>query len=85
MPGDTPANVDTAMAELKELVGADGGDIMLLSREGATMNLRLVLDSAECRECVMPRVFLEQIALDKFIAADASIETVLIDDPREPV
>ena len=44
--------------------------------------LRLILEGAECRECVMPKEFLEQIALDMVSTRIAEVATVSIDDPR---
>ena len=56
-----------ALEEIRSLVQADGGDMLLKSVEeiggGATVNLQLVVEGASCVECVMPREFLEQIAL----------------------
>ena len=39
---------------------------------------------AECRECVMPKEFLEQIALDMVTTRLGEVSAVTIDDPREP-
>ena len=68
---------------VRSLVTADGGDMEVVSHDPASgsLALRLVLEDAHCRECVMPRQFLEQIALDMLGGGDVS--SVTIDDPRE--
>jgi len=42
-----------------------------------------VLETAHCVECVMPRQFLEHVALDVFRRNGAEADAVAIDDPRE--
>lgn len=77
--------VDTAMEELRGLVRADGGDMLVKSTDDATgtVNIHLVLEGASCAECVMPKMFLEQIALDAFKRANSGVSAVSIFDPRE--
>jgi hypothetical protein len=75
--------VNAALDEVRGLVSPDGGDVALDGVDGATVRLRLVLESAHCIECVMPRQFLEQVALDVFRRNGADAESVTIDDPRE--
>ena len=77
------ALLDEAVGELRALVALDGGDVELVSAAGDTVALRLVLEGAECRECVMPREFLEQIALDMVSTRLADVSVVNIEDPRE--
>ena len=77
------ALLDEAVGEVRALVALDGGDVELVSVGGGTVALRLVLEGAECRECVMPREFLEQIALDMVSARLADVSVVTIEDPRE--
>ncbi len=77
------ALLDEAVGELRALVALDGGDVELVSATGSTVALRLILEGAECRECVMPKEFLEQIALDMVTTRLAEVSDVTIDDPRE--
>ncbi|MDE0215804.1 MAG: NifU family protein [bacterium] len=77
------ALLDEAVGEVRALVALDGGDVELVSVGGGTVALRLVLEGAECRECVMPREFLEQIALDMVSTRVADVSVVTIEDPRE--
>ncbi|MEQ8716063.1 MAG: NifU family protein [Acidimicrobiales bacterium] len=77
------ADVDSALAGIRSIIQADGGDIRLVDVDGAKVTLELVLDSAECRECVMPRAYLEPMALDMLRAAVPAVREVTIADPRE--
>ena len=72
-----------AIEEVRELVAADGGDMLLTSVDGGTANLRLVVENSNCVECIMPREILEQITLDILQRGGAGIDAVAIDDPRE--
>ena len=77
--------LDTAMEELRSLVQADGGDMVVKSTDEATgtVNIGLILEGASCVECVMPKMFLEQIALDAFKRGNTGVSAVSIFDPRE--
>ena len=81
MTGD-PA-VIAALDEVRGLVSADGGDVELEGVDGATVRLRLVLETAHCVECVMPRPFLEQVSLGVFQRIGVPSDAVAIDDPRD--
>jgi len=72
-----------AVDEVKELVAADGGDMLLTGVDGATAKLQLVVENSNCVECIMPREILEQITLDILQRSGAGIDAVTIDDPRE--
>ena len=79
------ATITPALDEVRSLVQADGGDMQLVSLDGpaGTVSLRLVLEGASCEECVMPRDFLEQIALDILRRITSGVSSVSIDDPRK--
>jgi hypothetical protein len=72
-----------AVDELRGLVQADGADMTVAGVEGTTVSLQLVVESASCVECVMPRELLEQMALNIFQRNGVGAERVVIDDPRE--
>ena len=79
----TPDAATAALSPVRDLVTADGGDLILERVEDATVVLRLVLDTAECAECVMPRAFLETVALDLMAPALSGLDGVRIIDPRD--
>ena len=79
----TTTDVEEALAPVQAIVAADGGDLVVTGIDTTTALLRLVLDTAECRECVMPRAYLEQIALDMMQPSLPTLTAVRIDDPRE--
>lgn len=79
------ATIAPALDEVRALVQADGGDMLLEGVDPAagSISLRLVLEGSSCEECVMPREFLEQIALDMLRKHAPDLASVSIDDPRE--
>ena len=79
-----PAAVDSALSAVRDLVAADGGDITVHSVTDNSVELTLILDTAECAECVMPRSFLETVALDLMKPSLPGLAEVRIHDPREP-
>ncbi len=78
-----PDVLTPALDEIRLLVQADGGDMLLTSVVDDTVNLQLVVEGAHCVECVMPREFLEQIALGMLRKQAPSVAAVTVDDPRE--
>jgi hypothetical protein len=75
--------ITPALDELRGLVQADGADMTVTGVDGSTVNLQLVVETASCVECVMPREILEQVALNIFQRNGVEADTVVIDDPRE--
>ena len=67
------------------LVQPDGGDIEFVSFDAAegTASLRLLLEGANCAECVLPRRLLEGVALQMMQPFVPGLTAVAIDDPRE--
>ena len=58
-------------------------DLVLVGSDAASgeVQLSLVLEGVECRECVMPREFLEPIALDMIGSKVPAVTGVRINDP----
>ena len=75
--------ITPALDELRGLVQADGADMTVTGVDGSTVKLQLVVETASCVECVMPREILEQVALNIFQRNGVGADTVEIDDPRE--
>ena len=74
---------EDAVQGVRALVAADGGDILVAETGEDSVRLTLVLETAECAECVMPRAFLETVALDMMKSTLSQLKRVDIDDPRE--
>lgn len=70
---------------VRQMLQADGVDAELIGSDDAvgTARLRLVIDDAECAECVMPRPFLEALALKLLRETNPGLTAVYIEDPRE--
>jgi hypothetical protein len=50
-----------------------------------TVRTRLVIETANCADCILPRQLLEEIVTGRLRRSVAGVQTVLIDDPREGV
>ncbi len=74
-----------ALAPLRQLLRSDGGDMSLLDvdRAQGAVRLRLELEDASCADCVMPRAYLEQVALNVLRRSLPELLAVTVDDPRE--
>src|SRR3954468_14916669 len=72
-----------ALAALREQVGADGADLVVVEHDAGAgrLALGLVIPDAHCAECVLSRAALESTATARF--APHGITRVTIDDPRE--
>jgi hypothetical protein len=69
--------VTTDVSPVRDLIQLDGGDVEVLADDASGVHLRLILTDAECAECVMPKVVLEEVST-KLLGVP-----VRIDDPRE--
>ena len=80
-----PPGVDTGLSAVRELLGHDGADVEVTRWDDATgtLGLRLVLDSAECAECVVPRPLLDTLMLDTLRAHAPAIHSLDLEDPRD--
>ena len=75
--------VVAGLAPVQEMIRLDGGDIVLVDVEESTAHLRLVVEGANCAECVLPRTLLEGVALQMMQPFVPGLTAVAIDDPRE--
>jgi hypothetical protein len=69
--------VSLDLSPVRDILQADGGDVELVTFDGTRAQLKLVLETAECAECVLPRPMLEDVAT-KLLGVQ-----VTIDDPRD--
>jgi Fe-S cluster biogenesis protein NfuA len=76
-----------ALDQVSELVRPDGGDIELTGIDVATgtVRTRLVIETANCADCILPRQLLEEIVTGRLCRSVTGVQTVSIDDPREDV
>lgn len=74
-----------ALEEVRSLVSADGGglEVEFEDLERGVLSLKLILEGAECEECVMPREFLEKVSLDLIRRSVPGLTNLTIHDPRE--
>ena len=79
------SGVDELVQGLDELVREDGAHFELTRWDAPanTLHLRLVLDDADCADCIVPRKLLQSITLDRARQRRLPIVRVEIDDPRE--
>jgi hypothetical protein len=71
------------LTPVRDIIQADGGDIELVSVDGTTAHLRLLLVEAGCAECLLPRPMLEEVALKLLRPTAPDLTGVRIEDPRE--
>jgi hypothetical protein len=76
---------DIDITPVRQMLQADGVDAELLGTDDSTgtARLRLVIDDVDCADCVMPRPFLEALALKILKPTNPTLQTIQIDDPRE--
>jgi len=70
---------------LRALLAADGGDLVVdrVDETGQTVWLRLILPTAACRACVMPKDVLASIAFDRLARVNPGLRSVIVLDPRD--
>ena len=79
----TPEIAEQLKNTLTTLVEQDGGSIELVHFTNDSMEFNLLLDSAECAECIMPKQFLEEVFLAQAQTIYDNLRSVLINDPRK--
>ena len=79
----TPEIAEQLKNSLTTLVEQDGGSIELVQFTNDSIEFNLLLDSAECAECVMPKQFLEEVFLAQAQTIYGNLRSVLINDPRK--
>ena len=79
----TPEIAEQLKNSLTTLVEQDGGSIELVQFTNDSMEFNLLLDSAECAECIMPKQFLEEVFLGQAQTIYDNLRSVLINDPRK--
>jgi Fe-S cluster biogenesis protein NfuA len=80
---DTDA-VASAVAEITQIVQADGGDLVLVDADPATLRIRVRLEvaGAECAECILPPAALAdtiRAAIERRVPGEFEL---VVEDPR---
>jgi Fe-S cluster biogenesis protein NfuA len=81
---DAGSTFEVAVNDVRALVRPDGADFEVVSIDEAAghVHLKLIMEGANCEECVMPVDILQQIARDVMSRQVPGVKTVTIDDPR---
>jgi hypothetical protein len=75
--------VEAAVAELNEIVRADGAQLRIASATATSLHLELDLSQSSCPECVVPKDLMLDIVTANLAAADPDIREIELYDPRE--
>ena len=73
---------ERALEGLREGFQADGADLHLLSLEGGTARVRLLVTEETCLECIVPGPILVQVITAALKQALPDLIRVEVDDPR---
>jgi hypothetical protein len=76
------SEIVAAVTAVQGMLAADGALIEFESYEAGALCLRLVVEDAECAECIVPAELLEQIALTVARRSVPEVERVVVLDPR---
>jgi hypothetical protein len=78
------AAVREAVAEMAGVLQADGADLVLVRADPATarIEVRLEIDGADCRDCVLPAPQLELVVADAIRRRVPTEFELVVDDPR---
>jgi hypothetical protein len=77
------APAESALAELNEIVGLDGGVLLVLEASPTSIRLELDLSASTCPECVVPKDLMLDILGASLAKADPDIVHIELHDPRE--
>ena len=85
MSGAEPAGLSAGLAAVDAFLGPDGASVTVDGWDSETgrLDLRLVLDTAECAECVVPRPMLDTLLLDTVRRHAPTVRAIALVDPRE--
>lgn len=80
-----PPGLAAGLAAVDGLLGPDGASVTVDAWDAATgcLSVRLVLESAECAECVVPRPILDSVLLETLRRHAPNVRTITVADPRD--
>jgi len=73
----------TTIAELNDIVAADGAALRVLSSDEHSVQLDLDLSQSDCPECVVPHSLLLEIVSTRLAEVCPDVRDVTLYDPRE--
>lgn len=79
----TTVELDDLLEPMRVALRADGADVEVLEWDERSLSVRLVLESVDCEECVLPRASLEQTMLTMLQPGYTGLQEVRLTDPRE--
>lgn len=85
MNGTNPGGLEAGLEAVAGFLGPDGASIVVERWDDTSghLSVRLVLETADCAECVVPRPVLDTLLLDTLRRHAPAIRAVDLDDPRE--
>lgn len=81
-----PPGLDAGLVAVDGFLGPDGASVAVDAWDAATgqLSLRLVLESADCAECVVPRPMLDTLLLETVQRHAPAVRAIALADPRDP-
>ena len=85
MTAAEPPGLTAGLAAVDGFLGPDGATVVVegWDADSGRVSLRLVLESAESAECVVPRPTLDTLLLDTLHRHSPAVRAVALVDPRE--
>lgn len=83
MSSITKENVETAVAELRQMLLLDGADLQFVSGGDTSVTFALDLDKVDCAECVLPSKMIETMLAQQLSDSIPQITKVVVNDPRD--
>lgn len=85
MTSAEPDGLPAGLAAVDGFLGPDGASVTVDGWDHAAgrLDLRLVLESAECAACVVPRPMLDTLLLDTLRRHAPAVRVITLVDPRE--
>ena len=80
-----PPGLTAGLAAVDGFLGPDGARVAVEAWDAETgrLSLRLVLESADCADCVVPRPTLDTLLLDTLRRHAPVVRAIALVDPRE--
>lgn len=77
------AELEELLEPVRAALRADGADVAVVDWDEHSVSARLILESVDCEECVLPRDSLEETMLTMLRTGYHGLREVRLTDPRE--